>query len=75
MKHSASAADKAWLLAVRHFMERVGPTDSADAFIQCSPRLFEKGIMLSHYSPALLYSDQAKQHLVEPDIDPIPIYR
>lgn len=65
---------RAWILAVRHFMELAPPCASADAFIDGNPALLDKQIMLTHYSAALLFSDEARVRFVEPDRDRIPRY-
>jgi hypothetical protein len=63
---------RAWILAVRHFMEMGGPSASADAFIDANPRLLDAKIMMTHYSAELLFSDTARSGFVEPDLGPIP---
>ena len=63
---------RAWILAVRHFMDRTPPTPCADVFIDANPRLLDPKIMLTHYSAELLFSPEARARFVEPDIDPIP---
>ncbi len=65
---------RAWLLAVHHFMQQTPDTDSAADFMENSPRLFEKGIMHTHYSDARLFSEQARSGFMPPDLDPIPLY-
>jgi hypothetical protein len=66
---------RAWIMAVRHFMERDAGASSADAFIDANPRLLDSKIMLTHYSAELLFSPQARAGFVEPDKDPIPRYQ
>ena len=63
---------RAWLLAVRHFMARTGSAASADAFIDANPALLDTGILRTHYSADLLFSDQARGEFVAPDLEPIP---
>lgn len=63
---------RAWLLAVRHFMEMSPPTASADAFIEGAPALLDGEIMLTHYSAEQLFSTDARRQFVEPDLAPIP---
>lgn len=63
---------RAWVLAVRHFMERSGPSASAEAFIDQNPILLDSRIMLTHYSAGLLFSDDARARFVEPDLEEIP---
>ena len=63
---------RAWILAVRHFMETAGPSASADAFIDANPRLLDAKIMMTHYSAGLLFSDAARSAFVEPDLGDIP---
>lgn len=65
---------RAWIMAVRHFMERSTGADSADAFIDANPRLLDSKIMLTHYSAELLFSPEARADFVDPDKDPIPSY-
>jgi hypothetical protein len=66
---------QAWLLAVQHFMHRTGPTTNFEEFLQAGGgQLLDKDIMGSHYSPGRLFSDEARERFVEPDLDPIPRY-
>lgn len=62
---------KAWVLAVRHFMNRK-PARSSDEFLAQSAVLLDSSVMLTHYSRERLFSDQARAAFVEPDLDPIP---
>lgn len=63
---------RAWLMAVRHFMDRAGSTDSAGDFLSKSGALLESSVMLTHYSKEALFSPEARASFVEPDLDPIP---
>lgn len=63
---------RAWIMAVRHFMESTPGAESADSFIDQNPRMLDPKIMLTHYSAELLFSDEARAAYVEPDLDPIP---
>jgi hypothetical protein len=63
---------RAWILAVRHFMEKDSGADSADTFIEHNPEMLDKNIMLTHYSAELLFSNEAREQFVDPDLDPIP---
>ena len=63
---------RAWVLAVRHFMECSPDAQSADELIAANPLLLDSSIMLTHYSARLLFSDEARRGWVEPDLDPIP---
>ena len=63
---------RAWILAVRHFMESSRDSASADAFIESNPRLLDAKIMMTHYSAGLLFSPEARSQFVEPDLGPIP---
>ena len=62
---------RAWVLAVRHFMNKA-PTLSASDFIARNPELLDSKIMLTHYSAGVLFSPDARASFVEPDRDPIP---
>ncbi len=65
---------RAWILAVRHFMEKTSSSDSADSFIDQNPIMLDAKIMMTHYSTGLLFSDQARGKFAAPDLDPIPRY-
>lgn len=67
--HTLTAA---WMRAVRHFMDRVGPTESFAGFAERAAPLLDKDIMLTHYTPDLLWSEEARARFVEPDLQPIP---
>jgi hypothetical protein len=63
---------RAWIMAVRHFMEKATPAASADEFIDANTELLDAKIMLTHYSAEHLFSADARRSFVEPDLDPIP---
>jgi hypothetical protein len=63
---------RAWIMAVRHFMESAPSCESADRFIATDPRMLDPKIMLTHYSAEVLFSDEARARFVEPNLDPIP---
>jgi hypothetical protein len=63
---------RAWIMAVRHFMQRTPSAESADSFIDQNAKLLDPRIMLTHYSRDVLFSDEARGQFVEPDLDPIP---
>jgi hypothetical protein len=63
---------RAWIMAVRHFMDSTSSSDSFDSFIEQNPRMLDAAIMMTHYTREVLYSDQARAGFVEPDRDPIP---
>lgn len=63
---------RAWIMAVRHFMDRTSGSASAAAFIEANPKLLDSKIMMSHYSAGLLFSAEARAQFVEPDLEPIP---
>lgn len=65
---------RAWILAVRHFMEQTPNAVSSADFIDQNPRLLDSKIMLTHYSPGVLFSDDARAQFVAPDLEPIPAY-
>lgn len=65
---------RAWILAVRHFMEQGGGASSADAFMDANPRLLDPKVMLTHYSTGRLFSPEARARFAEPDLDEIPRY-
>jgi len=63
---------RAWVMAVAHFMDRGRTFDSAAAFMAAYPQLLDSRIMLTHYSAEVLFSQEARQAFVEPDIESIP---
>lgn len=63
---------RAWILAVRHFMELSPACRSADTFIESNPTMLDTKIMTTHYSVESLFSEEARAQFVEPDLDPIP---
>ena len=63
---------QAWMRAVAHFMSRTRAADSAADFLDQNPQLRDAGIMQSHYSPSLLFSEEARAEFVEPDRSEIP---
>lgn len=63
---------RAWLMAVRHFMDRAGSTRCADDFLASSAVLLDARVMLTHYSRDVLFSPAARAGFVEPDLEPIP---
>jgi hypothetical protein len=65
---------RAWILAVRHFMEATPDSDSAASFIEQNPVMLDSKIMMTHYSAELLFSDEARAEFVQPNLDPIPRY-
>lgn len=63
---------RAWIMAVRHFMEASTECASAAEFIERNPRLLDSKIMLTHYSAEVLFSPVARSTFVKPDREPIP---
>ncbi|WIO74931.1 hypothetical protein QP938_03235 [Porticoccaceae bacterium LTM1] len=63
---------RAWVLAVKYFMNHTGNSESADEFIDKNPRMLDSKIMLSHYSAEVIFSDKARKEFVEPNLEPIP---
>jgi hypothetical protein len=63
---------RAWIMAVKHFMSESTECASATDFMKANPRLLDSKIMLTHYSAELLFSTEARQSFVAPDIQSIP---
>jgi len=63
---------QAWVMAVRHFMDKSQGFDDFDAFLAASPVLMDTKVMLTHYSAEALFSDEARASYIEPDKQPIP---
>jgi hypothetical protein len=66
---------RAWIMAVNHFMAKSAGHASAIEFIAANPELLDSKIMLTHYSAEVLFSPQARQTFVQPDIQSIPEHR
>lgn len=62
---------RSWILAVRHFMNRSSSVSASD-FIAKNPELLDSRILLTHYSASVLFSAEAREAYVAPDLDPIP---
>ena len=65
---------RAWIMAVRHFMENTSDSESSDIFIEKNPRMLDSKIMMTHYSAEVLFSCEARAKFVEPNLAPIPVY-
>lgn len=65
---------RAWIMAVRHFMENTPSSESFDDFIAQNPRMLDSKIMMTHYSAEVLSSAEARATFMEPNLDPIPRY-
>ena len=63
---------RAWIMAVSHFMNETEACESATAFMALNPRLLNSKIMLKHYSAEVLFSPQAREEFIQPDVRPIP---
>ncbi|HEY7789944.1 MAG TPA: hypothetical protein VIC33_05500 [Vicinamibacterales bacterium] len=63
---------RAWVLAVAHFMAASAGAPDFASFIAANGRLLTRDLLLLHYSPAVLGSDEARATFVEPDLAPIP---
>jgi len=62
----------AWIMAINHFMESSEPCADFGQFVHNHPRLLDPAIMLKHYTARTLFSDDARDHVVDPDVAPIP---
>ena len=63
---------RAWLLAVEHFMRETAPTASFEQFAAAAPLLFAPGAMETHYTSERLWSEEARERFLAPDLEPIP---
>ena len=62
---------RAWVLAVRHFMNRHS-SGTFSEFANLSKPLLDSKVMLTHYSAELLLSPNARTSFLEPDLESIP---
>ncbi|NNF68056.1 MAG: hypothetical protein HKM98_11160 [Gammaproteobacteria bacterium] len=65
---------KAWILATHHFMKKTKKCLSANEFIDSNPEMLDPTIMMTHYSAEVLFSQNARETFVQPDLTPIPRY-
>jgi len=65
---------RAWILAVRHFMESTSSVESDDGFIEQNPEMLDSKSLMTHYSSEVIFSDEARATFVEPNLEPIPRY-
>lgn len=61
-----------WLRLVQHYMAEGLVTHSADEFISANPKLLDSGLLKSHYTRDLLFSERAREQFVEPDLSDLP---
>jgi hypothetical protein len=61
----------AWARVIAHLVERA-PQLSFAAFVVAHPELHRRELLLAHYSPERLFSDEARARFVEPDVLPLP---
>jgi hypothetical protein len=69
--HTVTAA---WVRIVDHLRTARG-VRTFDELVDSTPWLFDKRLLLRHYSPQTLASEEARRHFVAPDLRPIPTPR
>jgi hypothetical protein len=62
---------RAWVLAVRHFMNKSSSSSASD-FIAMNPELLASKIMLTHYSASVLCSADARAGSLSPPLIRFP---
>jgi len=60
----------AWLKVIGLCLQNGPVMSSAEAFLHHNPCLLSKDLLLSYYSPDLLFSDKARKRFVDPDLNP-----
>ena len=65
---------QAWILAVFHFMNCSGGSESSEVFLKENSILLDSKIMNTHYSNEVLFSESARIKFVEPNLGEIPRY-
>jgi hypothetical protein len=63
---------RAWIFAVHHFMNRHERSNSADELINQQPEMLDPEIMMTHYSGDVLFSEEARNESIQPNLVPIP---
>jgi hypothetical protein len=61
-----------WVRLVAHVSEVKGPFESIDKAIEAVPLLLVKELPYRHWSRAVMFSDEARAHWVEPDLQAMP---
>jgi hypothetical protein len=61
----------AWARVIAHLVERA-PQLSFAAFVVAHPELHRRELLLAHYSPERMFSDEARARFLEPDVLPLP---
>jgi hypothetical protein len=62
---------EAWVRIVAH-CRAASPTEPFDGIVTRYPWLFDKRLLLRHYTSRVLSSPQARRDWVAPDVHPIP---
>jgi len=73
VKYSVTST-RAWIMAVRHFMQSATLCHSAGELVAQYPQLLDGNIMLSHYTKERLFSNEASKRFMQADIEAIPEY-
>jgi hypothetical protein len=63
---------RGWLSAVADALDGAEDVDDFDEFLRLRPRLLDPRHLEHHWSPDLLWSDEARRDLVPPDRRPLP---
>jgi hypothetical protein len=61
-----------WIRLVAHVREAKGPLVGFDGALERVPLLLDKGLPFKHWSRELLFSPEARERWVEPDLLPMP---
>jgi hypothetical protein len=66
---------QAWLRLIYFTLCEYGPAETADAFYEQNPQLWQMKALRFFYTRDLFLSARAKAEYVEPDLTPLPISR
>ncbi len=61
-----------WVRLVAHVREAKGPLVGFDGAIEQVPMLVDKGLPFRHWTRELMFSPEAREQWVEPDLVPMP---
>jgi hypothetical protein len=61
----------AYARVIAHLVERA-PQLGFAAFVAAHPELYDRQLLLAHYTRERLFSDAARERFVEPDLLPLP---
>jgi hypothetical protein len=63
---------RGWILAVDHFLATTPGVSSVEELLEARPQLLQGKLLLAHYTAGRLFSQEAREQYVEPDLEQFP---